>query len=549
MPSFWLEEKGMDVILHNKYGQYSRMELENQLKEGHLTVGELGDIYSLKPYGMVHVLRSLGIDYRNRLSDTRLPDFEITPSMHQIILGTLLGDAFMHVSRSYMVAHSINQMDYLYTIAENFNGAISTVSYVETELGKSLSLWTNRHEAFEIYFGRFYYRGCHKKYINQDTVPDLEPEGLAYWFMDDGKFGEYGLHLCTGIISDEEACILQQLLDTKFNIRTTLQTHDTVKDYRYIYIKAESRETFLSLIRPYIIPSMLYKVTGGSYPKLESENMIAYRHIDFCNKVKRMVRFSGNPFIEKLVGEGLHSSDKKGSYIKSIKDLMRDRKQISYTQFRKEPTLEDFKGLFEQGLTDQEIATRYGFGRNRISHIRRNLDIPRKSVRKKINKDMFPCLKVKLVSTEKIVSNEYNPNRVANPEMELLIRSISEDGVTQPIVVIHDEEKDRYVVIDGFHRYTVLRDHFKCEKIPVVVLEKSLSERMASTVRHNRARGKHQVNLMGILVNSLTNQGLTDEAISAHLGMEGEELLRLRQQIGCAPILASADYSRAWEIQ
>jgi len=147
------------------------------------------------------------------------------------------------------------------------------------------------------------------------------------------------------------------------------------------------------------------------------------------------------------------------------------------------------------------------------------------------------------------MANEYNPNKVATPEIELLIHSIEEDGLTQPVVVYHDKQLDKYIVIDGFHRYFVLINHFKCDEIPVVVIDKSINNRMASTIRHNRARGRHQVDLMGILIKKLIDQGWSDPEIAKHLGMDGEELLRLRQQVGCAKFLAANEYSQSWEIQ
>jgi ParB-like chromosome segregation protein Spo0J len=159
----------------------------------------------------------------------------------------------------------------------------------------------------------------------------------------------------------------------------------------------------------------------------------------------------------------------------------------------------------------------------------------------------FPCMNVILISASMIQANDYNPNCVADPEMNLLIHSIEEDGLTQPVVTFFDPELNKYVVIDGFHRYRVLTEHFRCSEIPVVVLNKPINERMASTIRHNRARGKHQVDLMGVLVKNLSEQGWSDIHIAKHLGMEGEELLRLRQQEGCAKYLASNEYSQAWE--
>ncbi len=159
----------------------------------------------------------------------------------------------------------------------------------------------------------------------------------------------------------------------------------------------------------------------------------------------------------------------------------------------------------------------------------------------------FPCLNVRLVPTNKVQANDYNPNKVATPEMELLADSIEADGVTMPIVVYHDKGADTYIVVDGFHRYLLLRDRFKCPEIPVVVIDKPLSERMASTIRHNRARGKHQVDLLAMLVRSLVNQGWPDDEIAKHLGMTYEELLRLKQVVGIAKVIKYKDYGRAWE--
>ena len=159
----------------------------------------------------------------------------------------------------------------------------------------------------------------------------------------------------------------------------------------------------------------------------------------------------------------------------------------------------------------------------------------------------FPCLDTKLVPISKVVANDYNPNSVASPEMKLLIRSIEADGVTQPVVTFYDEMVDLYIVVDGFHRYTILKDHFKCDEIPVVVIKKDIKDRMASTIRHNRARGKHQVDMMSILVEKLIKLGWSDIQIAKHLGMEAEEVLRLKQMTGLAGLFKGEPYSRTWE--
>jgi len=162
---------------------------------------------------------------------------------------------------------------------------------------------------------------------------------------------------------------------------------------------------------------------------------------------------------------------------------------------------------------------------------------------KKLN---FPCLDVKLVPIEKVVANDYNPNHVANKEMQLLIHSIEEDGLTMPVVTFYDKEKDLYIVVDGEHRYTVVKEYFKSDVLPVTVIDKPIEDRMASTVRHNRARGVHKVSSQAEMVRDLTNYGWDDYAISKHLGMTFEEVLRLKQSVGAAKLLRATEYSKAF---
>jgi ParB-like chromosome segregation protein Spo0J len=146
----------------------------------------------------------------------------------------------------------------------------------------------------------------------------------------------------------------------------------------------------------------------------------------------------------------------------------------------------------------------------------------------------FPCAHVRLVPATKVVANDYNPNRVAAPELDLLERSIREDGVTQPVVTSRDAEADQYVVVDGFYRHVVMKKRLGLDQIPVTAIDRDVSERKAATVRHNQARGEHQTELMGALVESLIDQGVADQAIADRLGMELEELLRLKQIRGIA---------------
>jgi ParB-like chromosome segregation protein Spo0J len=158
----------------------------------------------------------------------------------------------------------------------------------------------------------------------------------------------------------------------------------------------------------------------------------------------------------------------------------------------------------------------------------------------------FPCLQTRMVPADKVISNTYNPNEVASEEMKLLALSMEEDGVTQPVVVFYDATVDLYIVVDGFHRYSLMKHYFECDEIPVVVIDKSITERMASTIRHNRARGKHKVDMMSSMVEGLLKLGWDDNDIAKHLGMEAEEVIRLKQMTGLAGLFRGQPYSRSW---
>ncbi len=158
----------------------------------------------------------------------------------------------------------------------------------------------------------------------------------------------------------------------------------------------------------------------------------------------------------------------------------------------------------------------------------------------------LPCMHVFLVPVEKIRANNYNPNAVPKNNMELLQQSILDNGFCFPIVTIFDEDLEEYVIIDGFHRYTILKDWLEVKQIPVVVLNHTVNQRMAATIQFNRARGVHQVELMGDLVQSMVSQGASDEEIAKHLGMEMEEVYRLKQITGIAEIFKHQAYSKSW---
>ncbi len=160
----------------------------------------------------------------------------------------------------------------------------------------------------------------------------------------------------------------------------------------------------------------------------------------------------------------------------------------------------------------------------------------------------FPCLFTKLVPTSKIQYNDYNPNSVAPPEMRLLRHSIEQDGYTQPIVAIYDNQQDVYVVIDGAHRYKIAKK-LGLPYIPLVSLDKNDKERIASTIRHNRARGEHGVERMSNIVIELFKLGWEDKQISEHLGMDADEVLRLKQITGLAEMFGDREFSEAWEYE
>ena len=162
-----------------------------------------------------------------------------------------------------------------------------------------------------------------------------------------------------------------------------------------------------------------------------------------------------------------------------------------------------------------------------------------------------PVYNILSVPVEKVVPNDYNPNNVAPPEMKLLYDSIKEDGYTMPIVCYYDKENDKYIIVDGFHRYRVMleyKDIYEREKgmLPVSVIDKPLDKRMASTIRHNRARGSHDVDLMSYIIKDLNEIVRSDAWICKHLGMDKDELLRLKQITGLTALFKDVEFGKSW---
>jgi len=161
------------------------------------------------------------------------------------------------------------------------------------------------------------------------------------------------------------------------------------------------------------------------------------------------------------------------------------------------------------------------------------------------------------VKNDEVHANDYNPNSVAPPEMELLRLSISADGYTQPIVSMLESNGKTREVIDGFHRNRVGKECEDIQKrvhgyLPVVTINeerKDLNDRMASTIRHNRARGKHKIQAMSDIVLDLKKRNWSDEKIAKNLGMDADEVLRLCQIGGISELFSDKDFSQAWEAE
>jgi len=164
-----------------------------------------------------------------------------------------------------------------------------------------------------------------------------------------------------------------------------------------------------------------------------------------------------------------------------------------------------------------------------------------------------PVYNVQAVPIEKIRANAYNPNAVAPPEMKLLEISIWEDGYTMPIVCYYLPDEDVYEIVDGYHRYTVMLTSVRIYErergmMPIVVIDKPISDRMASTIRHNRARGTHSIDLMVNIVAELVEAGMGDAWIMRHIGMDMDELLRLKQISGLAALFKDRQFSTSHEL-
>lgn len=167
-----------------------------------------------------------------------------------------------------------------------------------------------------------------------------------------------------------------------------------------------------------------------------------------------------------------------------------------------------------------------------------------------INPLQEPIKCVQWIKADDVYGNEWNPNHVAPPEMKLLYDSIKCDGYTQPIVASKQED-GTWKVVDGFHRNIIGKEHKDIRErlhdyLPITPLKKDKADSMASTIRHNRARGSHNVELMGNIVKELHELGKSDRWISKHLGMQVDEIIRLKQLTGLADLFKDNDFSKSW---
>lgn len=160
------------------------------------------------------------------------------------------------------------------------------------------------------------------------------------------------------------------------------------------------------------------------------------------------------------------------------------------------------------------------------------------------------------VKHETVAPNDYNPNNLAPPEKRLLNTSLETNGFTQPIVVLQ-QDQERYSIVDGYHRHELASGKATLKKrlkgyIPVTCLESSSAKRdslMAATIRHNRARGRHQIHAMSEIVQELAHLGWSDEKIGKELGMDSDEVLRLKQINGLVEMFSDRQFSQAWTVK
>lgn len=157
----------------------------------------------------------------------------------------------------------------------------------------------------------------------------------------------------------------------------------------------------------------------------------------------------------------------------------------------------------------------------------------------------FSCKEIKFVNINLIEANDYNPNVVSSVNMDLLKISVEQNGFCYPLIVVCDKEKNKYVLIDGFHRLKILKE-LKSEIAPIIILKHQINERMKATVQFNRAKGIHKIDGDANIVVLLSKNGLSDEDICKYLGMDRDEVLRLKQSTGFKEAFSNHEFSESW---
>lgn len=170
-------------------------------------------------------------------------------------------------------------------------------------------------------------------------------------------------------------------------------------------------------------------------------------------------------------------------------------------------------------------------------------------VQGKKHKISIPCANTLVVNRQLVQANTYNPNNVSDAKMELLAQSIIDNGFAFPVVVIFDADLGMFVIVDGFHRYLIGGyDFLGLTHIPIVVLAHDAAQRMIATIQFNKARGAHQVDLDADVIRALIDQGMKEDEISTHLGIDLETIYRYKQLTGIVELFKSANYSMSWEM-
>lgn len=234
----------------------------------------------------------------------------------------------MKSKNSYAVAHSVSQADYCYDVAGKIHPFVSSIGLKNRT---TVVMWTFSHDALSLYYDLFYSQGPSKKYFTSETLDGLDWQGLAYWFMDDGKRAGYGYYLCVGKITDEEMKMLLDLLRDKFHLSVSSQHHHRAKQHRYIYIRAADRDRFRSCVLPFMVPSLRYKLDGR---RCSREHDLVDLHVRLQKIAGRPIRFCGDEKISSMIRERHKIKDPKEIYGEKIRRDISQRSQISRTHLK-----------------------------------------------------------------------------------------------------------------------------------------------------------------------------------------------------------------------